>query len=190
MPQMPERVRQLRKENPEKYREYDRTRYAANPGPKKAAAKRRREQRMATEPEKVRAEKNEGDRRRRQEHPDKYRARTNKYNNARYHRRKEMEPEALRLERYGYRLKARYKVNGRPMTVADYDAFLEKQGGHCALCARTPDQERYGRLSVDHDWETEEVRGLLCASCNTSLGHFGDSEAGVLRLLAYVRGEL
>ena len=170
----------------EKTRARDRARYAANPEKKKIANKKWR----ANNPAQAREMDNKKHRRQRREHPEKYRAKTLVHNMRRYHRRRKEEPEALKLERYGYRLKARYKVNGQPMTMEDYEAFSVKQQGHCALCPRTHAQERYGRLSVDHDYATGEVRGLLCATHNTSLGSFGDNEAGVLRLLAYVRGEL
>lgn len=66
------------------------------------------------------------------------------------------------------------------ITADDYDALLEAQGGHCALCPKTPDdQER--RLHVDHDHRCcptvgrccgECIRGLLCAGCNRLLGWF------------------
>ena len=190
MPQTAERRKQLRKENPEKYRAYDRARYAVNPEPKKTRAKIHRQENLDAVREKDRQRGPTRFAAAREKDPDYHKDAANRSNKKRYHRRKEMEPEALRLERYGYRLKARYKVNGQPMTLADYVTFLNKQDGHCALCSRTPEQERYGRLSVDHDYVTDEVRGLLCASCNTALGHFGDNEGGVLRLLAYVRGEL
>jgi hypothetical protein len=73
------------------------------------------------------------------------------------------------------------------MTLDDYYKRLEAQGGHCALCPRTPDQERHGKLHVDHDHTTGRVRGLLCLPCNHALGILGDNEAGLLHALAYIR---
>lgn len=70
------------------------------------------------------------------------------------------------------------------MTVEQYDAILTAQGGVCALCRRPPKSKL---LAVDHDHHTGVVRGLLCVSCNTSLGRLGDNEAGLLRVLEYVR---
>lgn len=50
-----------------------------------------------------------------------------------------------------------------------YKQLLEKQDGRCAIC------ERSGlRLHIDHDHDTREVRGLLCSSCNTGIGHLAD----------------
>lgn len=49
-----------------------------------------------------------------------------------------------------------------------YDEKLKEQGGHCALCPMTPEEQ--GRdLSMDHDHETGKPRRLLCGRCNTSL---------------------
>jgi Recombination endonuclease VII len=59
------------------------------------------------------------------------------------------------------------------------DGFAElnaAQGGLCAICGsdavlRTDSD---GTLYVDHDHKTGEVRGLLCALCNSGLGSFRD----------------
>lgn len=54
------------------------------------------------------------------------------------------------------------------------------QQGRCAICGRK------GALVVDHDHNTDEVRGLLCGNCNTGLGMLQDDEAVIARALAYV----
>jgi hypothetical protein len=81
-------------------------------------------------------------------------------------------------------LKHRYGI-----TQADYERLLTKQGGHCALCFRTPDQDRTGKLHVDHDHATGKVRGLLCHRHNHGLGMLGDNEEGLLATLKYLRGK-
>lgn len=60
-----------------------------------------------------------------------------------------------------------------------YDKMLEAQGGGCAICGRKPSRTIVGkqirtRLALDHNHATGEVRGLLCRTCNVSLGMFGD----------------
>lgn len=72
------------------------------------------------------------------------------------------------------------------LSADQYFALLRKQDGACAYCKREVDYA----LRVDHCHETGRVRGLLCIQCNGSLGQLGDNEAGLLRALAYVRGEL
>ncbi len=48
------------------------------------------------------------------------------------------------------------------------DRFIE-QDGRCGIC-RVAWDTRTGLLAVDHDHATMEIRGLLCMSCNYSLG--------------------
>lgn len=73
------------------------------------------------------------------------------------------------------------------ITEAEYRRLLELQGGRCYICQRVP---RSRRLAVDHDHETNEVRGLLCADsrrgCNHAvLGNIKDL-AMAKRIVAYL----
>lgn len=61
---------------------------------------------------------------------------------------------------------SRHRALVRSITDAEYEALLERQGGHCALCPATP---KTRRLHIDHDHRTMEVRGLLCHRCNRNL---------------------
>ena len=83
-----------------------------------------------------------------------------------------------------YGLKHRFGIS-----IEDYEALLARQGGHCALCDRTPEQEHTGLLMIDHCHETKTVRGLLCFKHNRGLGVLGDNEDGLMRALAYLRKE-
>jgi hypothetical protein len=58
------------------------------------------------------------------------------------------------------------------ITPEDYAELLEKQNYVCAICSRPPGK-RF-RLSIDHDHDTGIVRGLLCNTCNLSLGRIGE----------------
>ena len=52
------------------------------------------------------------------------------------------------------------------LTLADYEAILEAQGGGCAICQEVP---REGQsFHVDH--LGDRVRGILCVRCNNALG--------------------
>ena len=57
------------------------------------------------------------------------------------------------------------------LTLADWDAMMERQKGLCALCFR-PQPVKMSRLFVDHDHKTGRVRGLLCHACNIGLAGF------------------
>ena len=59
----------------------------------------------------------------------------------------------------------------RGMTEENYAAMLKQQNGCCAICGRTPERRR---LAVDHDHDTDAVRGLLCGRCNVGLGLFDE----------------
>jgi hypothetical protein len=59
------------------------------------------------------------------------------------------------------------KVYG--ISMADYEAMFERQGGACAICKRTG-----LKLCVDHCHLTGEVRGLLCSRCNSAIGFCSD----------------
>lgn len=50
----------------------------------------------------------------------------------------------------------------------DYAALLEIQGGRCYVCGQWPKTKR---LAVDHDHQTGEVRGLLCADVERGCNH-------------------
>lgn len=78
------------------------------------------------------------------------------------------------------------KLSSLGLTVDDYDAVLALQNGKCGICSRGPNG-RGRHLHVDHDHETGNLRGLLCHSCNTSLGHFKDSIETLQRAINYLR---
>lgn len=60
------------------------------------------------------------------------------------------------------------------ITAIDYDRMLAEQGGGCAICGtKNPGRGKY--FFVDHDHRTGMVRGLLCQSHNTMLGHAQDN---------------
>ncbi len=80
-----------------------------------------------------------------------------------------------------------YNLRRYGISVADYDAMLEEQGGGCAICFTTEPGGRGSRLHVDHDHATGEVRGLLCVNCNNGLGRFGDDADALDAASAYLR---
>lgn len=74
-------------------------------------------------------------------------------------------------------LKRKYGI-----TIEEYDAMLQAQGGGCFICGRPPRDD--SSLHVDHDHSTGKVRGILCFCCNNALADFQDDPA-LLRKAAY-----
>lgn len=78
------------------------------------------------------------------------------------------------------------------ITLATYNAMLEKQGGVCAIC-KNPEasfEQRFQRtrnLAVDHCHTTNKVRGLLCTKCNRGIGCFGDDVGLLNSAIAYLK---
>ena len=60
------------------------------------------------------------------------------------------------------------------ITKSQYDEMLVFQNGKCAIC-ETDSCSTGRKLAVDHDHKAGKIRGLLCQSCNTSLGKMKDS---------------
>jgi len=79
----------------------------------------------------------------------------------------------------GYDLARKYGI-----TQVEYDEMLAEQGGKCAICGSAQSGKR--RFHVDHDHETDMVRGLLCSKCNTGLGLFGDDPRRLNDAIAYL----
>ena len=67
------------------------------------------------------------------------------------------------------------------ITTVDYNRILVEQKGRCAICEK--DSEI---LHVDHNHNSNEVRGLLCGSCNRGLGLFKDSPNILSKALDYL----
>ena len=92
----------------------------------------------------------------------------------------------LRRRERGYHLHKKYGLS-----LDEYDAMLEQQGGGCAICGKEPSPNK--RLSVDHDHKCcpgettcgNCIRGLLCITCNVWLG-FYENEQWVMKAKNYI----
>ena len=74
------------------------------------------------------------------------------------------------------------------ISLAEYDEMLEAQGGGCAICGMTP-EENGKRLHVDHEHGTGpmKVRDLLCNRCNRVVGSMEDSSELCRRMMLYLK---
>lgn len=66
----------------------------------------------------------------------------------------------------------------------EYDTLLLKQNGQCCICGTASGTQT---LHVDHCHTTGTIRGLLCNSCNTGLGHFRDNPALLQKAITYLK---
>lgn len=89
-------------------------------------------------------------------------------------------PEKAEQKRRRQLLRKHYGI-----TLEDYDDLMDKQANGCAICGEPCKSGKY--LAVDHDHETGEVRGLLCASHNVGLGMFGDDPVLLAAAIEYLK---
>lgn len=85
----------------------------------------------------------------------------------------------------------RHKLSNKyKLSVTQYQLLLQLQRNLCVVCGQpetSKDQKgNVRRLSVDHCHTTGGVRGLLCARCNSGLGHFRDSSTTLQKAIAYL----
>lgn len=126
------------------------------------------------------------------------------------------DPEKLEAHRKRHREWARqnYKKNPRkrkPLTQDDIrkardrylrwsfgisldqrEEILRCQGSVCALCREVPTPRKDGKSwHTDHDHVTGRVRGVLCVSCNLSLGIYERfrSRIGIASIERYIVGD-
>lgn len=101
-------------------------------------------------------------------------------------------------DKYLAQMKAKYHADPRAhknrmlkynfgITLAEYEAMLERQG-HCSAICFADEPGGQGGFHVDHCHVTGKVRGLLCHRCNTGLGLFKDSAALLRHAALYLAG--
>lgn len=76
-----------------------------------------------------------------------------------------------------YVRKSRYRI-----TKEEFEKMFSEQEGKCVICLKemiTP--------HIDHNHETGQVRGLLCKSCNSSLGLMKDSITLLENAIKYLK---
>ena len=86
--------------------------------------------------------------------------------------------------KYGYAQK--FSLYG--LTKEQFLELAERQGYCCAVCNASSKDAPY-RLAVDHNYATNEIRGLLCSGCNFALGLMADDADALQRGADYLRSE-
>lgn len=96
---------------------------------------------------------------------------------------REKNPERAKLIAYRTKIRTKYGI-----TLEEYEERLNKQKYTCAICKTSDPGDGVRQFSVDHDHATGEVRGLLCRSCNSGLGHFKDNVNFLAVAIDYLKG--
>ena len=74
----------------------------------------------------------------------------------------------------------KFKYN---MSITDYNNLCNEQHNKCAICFGPPTRNNF---SVDHSHRTDQIRGLLCDTCNLMLGHSEDSVLLLQKAIHYL----
>ena len=86
-----------------------------------------------------------------------------------------------RRSRHNSHLKEAYGI-----TIEQYDLILASQGGTCAICDGGTSKRHF---AVDHNHKNGNIRGLLCARCNTGLARFMDKIELLRRAVRYMKDD-
>jgi hypothetical protein len=76
------------------------------------------------------------------------------------------------------------------LSVSQFEQMFYDQRGKCAICKDDMLFDAIGsekRTNVDHDHKTQQVRGLLCRTCNLLLGFANDSIAVLQTAIEYLK---
>ncbi len=68
-----------------------------------------------------------------------------------------------------------------------YELMHNRAEGRCELCGTAEEDLPKKQLCIDHNHETNEVRGLLCVNCNAGLGGLGDSVERLEKAITYLK---
>lgn len=66
--------------------------------------------------------------------------------------------------------------------MIDIEKLIGAKPSICNICLKTVNR----RMVVDHDHNTNEIRGWLCDKCNIALGYLSDDENTITRLAEYM----
>lgn len=83
-------------------------------------------------------------------------------------------------DRWERHLKYKFKI-----TPDHYFNMLRQQGGSCKICLKSA-HTFSKKLCVDHCHTSGKIRGLLCDSCNVSIGRMGDNIENFKRAIKYL----
>lgn len=84
------------------------------------------------------------------------------------------------------RMKNNHLLKKFGITYEEYQGMLVEQGGKCAICGKTP-EENGKMLAVDHCHKTKQLRSLLCSSCNICIGFIEKNNLSLTNIDNYLK---
>ena len=84
------------------------------------------------------------------------------------------------------RIKQRHLKTRYGISLEQYNEMLKSQNSQCAIC-RTHQSTLKTCLAVDHCHKTNQIRGILCSSCNTGIGHLKDDIKILEKAILYLK---
>lgn len=101
-----------------------------------------------------------------------------------YHRNRYNDPKYRDYQRDSS-LRAAYGIS-----LNEYRLMLDEQNAVCAICGgqerRLNRAGQIALLCVDHCHDTDQIRGLLCSSCNCMLGYARDNISVLAKAIDYL----
>lgn len=91
--------------------------------------------------------------------------------------------EASRARRRNEHFQTLYGI-----TLEERDRMFAEQDAKCLICEiqMTLESHKTNSANVDHCHTTGETLGLLCSSCNTALGKFGENPVILAKAIQYL----
>ncbi len=74
---------------------------------------------------------------------------------------------------------------GKNITRIEYENILIQQNNKCKICNDTLIDDRLS--FIDHNHDTNEVRGILCPKCNTALGLIRENITILKNMIKYLK---
>ena len=90
-------------------------------------------------------------------------------------------PDLWKRKRRNESLRWKYGI-----TIEEYESMVQSQNNVCEICQGTDDHRKNGHLSVDHNHETGDVRGLLCGHCNSLIGYAAENSDVLSSAMLYL----
>lgn len=80
----------------------------------------------------------------------------------------------------------RVTKNARRVRASNYGLTVEELEKYEAVTSCEVCGSSTGKMCIDHNHTTGEIRGVLCSPCNTALGHAGDNPVRLRALATYL----